>query len=88
MKNLYFPKNSDFLTTHCPFCGTSHTVTKKDVENFDDKKIVRFLCTCDCAFHQRVCKKNPMEIGLITALKRFDFKGIRYKLRHQLASFS
>jgi len=88
MKNLYFPKNSDFLTTHCPFCGTSHTVTKTDVKNFADQKIVRFVCTCDCAFHQRICKKNPREIGLISAMKSLDFKGIRYKLRHQLASFS
>ena len=78
MKNLYFPKNSDFLTTQCPFCGTSHTVTKAEVKNFDDRKVVRFICTCDSAFHQRICKKNPKEIGLISALTSLDFKSIRY----------
>ncbi len=88
MKNLYFPKNSDFLTTPCPFCGRSHTVTKTDVEDFDDRKVVRFICSCDCAFHQRICKTNPREIGLISALTRLDFKVVRYKLRHQLAFFS
>lgn len=88
MKTLYFPKNSDVLTTQCPFCGTAHTVTKTDVKNFDDWKIIRFVCTCDCAFHQRICKKNQRDIGLISALIRLDFKVIRYKLRHQLASSS
>ncbi len=88
MKTLYFTQNSDFLTTQCPFCGTSHTVTKTDVKNYDDQKVVRFVCTCDCAFHQRVSKKNPREIGLISALTSLDFKAIRYKLRHQLLLFS
>lgn len=88
MINLYFPKNSDFLTTQCPFCGTSHTVTKTDVKDFDERKVVRFECTCDCAFHQRICQKNPREIGLIAALISLDFEVIRYKLRYPLASFS
>lgn len=88
MKNIYFPKNSDVLTTQCPFCGTAHTVNRTDVKNFDDRKVVRFECTCDCAFHQRLCKKNPKKIGLVSALTSLNFKVIGYKLRHQLASFS
>ena len=88
MKTLYFPKNSDTLTTHCPFCGEAHTVSRTDVEDLDDLKVVRFVCICDCAFHQRICKKNPEKKGLISALTRISFKGIRYKLRHPLGSFS
>ena len=88
MIDLYFPENSDVLTTQCPFCGESHTVTKTDVKNFDDHKVVRFVCTCDCAFHQRICKNSPQKIGVISALARLDFKTVRYKLQHQLAAFS
>ncbi len=75
------------MTTQCPFCGTAHTVTRADVDHFKDSKVVRFVCTCDCAFHQRICKKNPREIGLFSALSRLDVSVIRYKLRHPLASF-
>ena len=88
MKNLYFTKASDHLTTQCPFCGASHTVTKTDVKEFDDQKVIRFVCSCDCAFHQRIHKKNPKEIGFISALTHLDFKAICFKLRHQLPSFS
>ncbi len=88
METLYFPQNADSLTTHCPFCGSPQKVTKTDVENFNDQKVLRFICTCDSAFHQRICKKNPREIGLISALFSLDFKVIRFKLRHPLASFS